>query len=1073
MRYIADLHIHSCYSRATSSQSHLETLSAWAKIKGIDVLATGDFTHPKWMKEIRESLTEAEPGFYRLNNKTLMLFEDLKSETGSTRFVLCVEISSIYKKNGKVRKVHSLIFAPDLDTAEKINLKLSQIGNINSDGRPILGLDVKNMLDMMLNISDKIVMIPAHIWTPWFSLLGSKSGFDSVEECFEDLSPHIFALETGLSSDPPMNWCLSALDRYSLVSNSDAHSPEKLGREANIFDCDLDYFSMFDALKNKKGFWGTYEFFPEEGKYHFDGHRKCNVVLDPSQSMAPGDLCPVCGKELTIGVMNRVFKLADRKIPQKPAGSGNFKNLFPLREVIADTLNSSPTSKKTEKEYARLLNTYGNEFDILCEIPLNEFSEDSNPLLKEALKRMREGEVIKSAGYDGEYGIIKIFKPEDRVLVKGQTEFLDLPMSVKPESKKSERCLPFEKKEEFSREKIAIAHSLNEGQQKAVESEASALILLAGPGTGKTRTLVEKINFLLKKGVVPESVLAVTFTNKAATEMKERLAQLSPGLSDRVDVMTLHSFVLRGLRTEKPDLLLVDEKERMALISWLFPDCSKQEKNKFASLIGHYYRTGVLENEFKDRFDRYEQYLKKMNQMDLEGVIKSGVDLFKSEKDTMKRLTERYTAVFVDEFQDLDAFQYEFLLKMKRDGASFCVIGDPNQSIYGFRGADPRFFGLFEKDFKAEKIFLEINYRNNPVILKSAEFFVSKETPKLRPVNPFQFRIMWYEAPSEAAEADFVVHSIEKLVGGISHFSVDSGRIEENEMTSDLSFKSIAVLVRNRSKMNVLKDSLKASGIPFRCIGDRNFFTEKPFDLIWHLLTLIQNPSSWGSLTEILGALKFSSAVMQSLFGQIHQTGKGFDSFLELIEFMEKHGSRSDLSCMALRSLFEEKIRFLKEMEGLRSILAFFKKEIPEEDLRRFHTWISEFKEFSEVLEYVKANENAGYDEKIEAVSLMTIHASKGLEFDAVFIIGCEEEKGFSFSENQSSQEEEKRLFYVGMTRARNFLFLSMSNKRQVYGECRLYKRSRWVDLIPEKNITVYKHRKMCKKNNSIQMELF
>ncbi len=1070
MHYIADLHIHSCYSRATSSQSHLEALAAWSKIKGIDVLATGDFTHPQWMKEIRENLTEAEPGFYKLKNKSLALLEGVKSETGSTRFILSVEISSIYKKNGKTRKVHSLIFAPDLNTADKIILKLSQVGNLKSDGRPILGLDVKTMLDMMLNISEKIIMIPAHIWTPWFSLLGSKSGYDSVEECFEDLSPHIFALETGLSSDPLMNWCLSALDRYSLVSNSDAHSPEKLGREANIFDCDLDYFSMFDALKTKKGFWGTYEFFPEEGKYHFDGHRKCNVVLDPSQTMLPEDLCPVCGRPLTIGVMNRIFKLADRKTPQKPAGSGSFKSLMPLREVIADTLESSSTSKKTEREYARLINTYGNEFNILCEIPLNQFSKDSNPFLKEALKRMREGEVIKTAGYDGEFGIIKIFSPDDRASAKGQSSLLDLHLGVKPKAKKNGKIpAPFENKA-IRRDPLSIEQGLNKEQQKAIESDASALILLAGPGTGKTRTLVEKIAFLLKKGISADCILAVTFTNKAALEMKERLGNLLPIKSDKVDVMTFHSFVLRGLKEDAPDLKLVDEKERAALLAWLFPDKKKEEKVLLSSAIGHYFRTGIIAEEFKAPCEIYEGYLKRTSQIDLEGVIKAGVDSFGSGMSAINKGIKKYTHVFVDEFQDLDALQYEFLLKMKNPEISFCVIGDPNQSIYGFRGASPEYFKSFEKDFNAEKISLEVNYRNSPVILNAAQGFLPEDTPALRPVNSSQSAIIWYEAASEAAEAEFVIHSIEQQVGGISHFSVDSGRTEKEEITEDLSFKNIALLCRNRSKMRILKESLKFSGIPFRCVGDKNFFTEKPFDLLWHLLALIENPSSWGSLTEVLGALKFSPRVMQFLFAQMNHGGKVFESFSGLIEFMERQ-KKSDFSI--LKSLFEEKMEFLKKKDGLRALLSLFGEESEEEVLRNVQTWIMEFSDFSELLDYVKDNEKVGYDERIEAVSLMTLHASKGLEFDAVFIIGCEEDEKSEFSEKEDHWDEEKRLFYVGMTRARTRLFLSRCKKRLIFGKEMFLKKNRLVDLIPDQNIVVHKLKKIYKRSNSDQMELF
>lgn len=415
MKFIADFHLHSKYSMATSAQSNLENLSAWAQVKGIRLLSTGDFTHPRWFEEISERLLEAEEGLYRLKeDKEIKLSENLSATAASTRFLLGAEISNIYKKSGRVRKNHNLIFAPDLQIAAAIRSRLEKTGNIRSDGRPILGLDTREMLAMLLEISPDIHLIPAHIWTPWFSLLGSKSGFDSVEECFGDLTSEIFALETGLSSDPSMNWTLSSLDRYSLVSNSDAHSPEKMGREVNIFNCELSYQSIFRALKEKEGFVGTVEFYSEEGKYHFDGHRKCGVVLEPSETTKQGVLCPACGKPLTIGVMNRITALADRKEPLKPPKSATFVSRMPLKEILGETLGLGPKSRKVSLEYARLIKKYGSEFTILCDLREKEFEDDSNPLLSEAMRRVRKGFVIKNPGFDGKYGSIRIFSEEER-----------------------------------------------------------------------------------------------------------------------------------------------------------------------------------------------------------------------------------------------------------------------------------------------------------------------------------------------------------------------------------------------------------------------------------------------------------------------------------------------------------------------------------------------------------------------------------------------------------------------------------------------------------------------------------
>jgi len=428
MSFIADLHIHSYLSRATSPACRLEELAAWANIKGIDLIGTGDFTHPKWISEIKRNLTPSEPGFFKLKKPhKLKINDEIDSHTGNARFVLSCEISSIYKKNGKTRKIHNIVFAPDIPVAEKISSRLSRIGNIKSDGRPILGLDAKDLLAIVLEASPDAHVVPAHIWTPWFSLFGSKSGFDHLEECFEDLSSHIFALETGLSSDPSMNWLISHLDKYSLISNSDAHSPGKLGREANLFDCPFDYYSMFNSLKTKKGFLGTVEFYPEEGKYHLDGHRKCNLVLKPKETKKHKGICPVCQKPLTIGVLNRVVELSDREKPKKPEQAGDFRSLIPLSEVIAETVGTRPQSKKVALEYFRLIKTYGSEFDVLLHAPEDSFESDINPHLGLAIRRMRQGHVVKQPGYDGEFGVIKVFSEKERSkMLKKKCFFLPL-----------------------------------------------------------------------------------------------------------------------------------------------------------------------------------------------------------------------------------------------------------------------------------------------------------------------------------------------------------------------------------------------------------------------------------------------------------------------------------------------------------------------------------------------------------------------------------------------------------------------------------------------------------------------
>jgi uncharacterized protein (TIGR00375 family) len=423
MRFIADLHVHSHYSRATSKDMSPEAIGKWAQLKGIKVIGTGDFTHPGWLKELGEKLEPAGNGLFTLKKK----YQD-SDIPGSCKadvyFILSSEISCIYSKTGKTRKIHSVILVPDFQSAARLNLVLAKIGNINADGRPILGLDAKELLKITLDATPEAMYIPAHAWTPHFSVFGAASGFDSLEECYEELAPYIYAIETGLSSDPPMNWRLSALDRLTLVSNSDAHSAAKIGREANIFDTQISYQCMMSAIKTRMGFLGTIEFFPEEGKYHYDGHRACGVSLSPQETIHHKYLCPVCGKKLTVGVMHRVEKLADRRHGFKPEGSPSFYSVIPLQEIIAEGLNVGVNTKRVGELYTKLLERMGNEFTILMDVSLDDIESIGLPLICEALSRMRAGNVHIAPGYDGEYGKIRIFEEMERKEMKGQMRLI-------------------------------------------------------------------------------------------------------------------------------------------------------------------------------------------------------------------------------------------------------------------------------------------------------------------------------------------------------------------------------------------------------------------------------------------------------------------------------------------------------------------------------------------------------------------------------------------------------------------------------------------------------------------------
>lgn len=408
MKIIADLHIHSRFSMATSKEGTPENMDFWARKKGISLIGTGDFTHPAWREELKERLVSEGNGLYRLRD-AYVKEESRKFPGEGTRFVVSGEISSIYKKNGKTRKVHNVILLPSLEAADAMAQRLEKIGNIHSDGRPILGLDSHDLLEMMLDVCPEGILIPAHIWTPHFSVLGAKSGFDSVEECFEELAPYIHALETGLSSDPAMNWRISKLDRYQLVSNSDAHSPSKLGREANLLDIDCSYEGLYRAIQTGEGLEGTVEFFPEEGKYHFDGHRKCGVSLSPVEAERLGGICPVCGKKLTMGVDHRVEQLADRAEGFVKKDGKKYESLVPLPEVISACMGYSTASKKVQGCFEQMIQTLGTEFDILRNVPSEDIKSCAGERIAEGIENVRTGNVKRIPGYDGEYGKIELF----------------------------------------------------------------------------------------------------------------------------------------------------------------------------------------------------------------------------------------------------------------------------------------------------------------------------------------------------------------------------------------------------------------------------------------------------------------------------------------------------------------------------------------------------------------------------------------------------------------------------------------------------------------------------------------
>lgn len=406
MKFTADLHLHSPYSRACSQRLSLKNLDITARRKGMRVLGTGDFTHPAWFDNLKRSLEPAEPGLYILKNPP-----PVPGFTEPTRFLMQVEISLIYKHQGKTRKVHHLIYMPSLEAAEELNIRLGWEGNIESDGRPIFGMSSEKLAGIVYEVSDEAVIVPAHVWTPWFSIFGSKSGYDSVEKCFGKYTDKIFALETGLSSDLEMNRRISQLDKYTFISGSDAHSPERIGREATVFNTELSYKGIFGSIKKgtKDVLPYTIEFYPHEGRYHYDGHRKCGVRFNPKQTKQAAGLCPECGQGLTLGVLYRVDSLADRDQPEFPQEHPGFKHLVQLDKIIGEALGVGEKSKKVISLYNRMIEELGPEFAILENIEIKKLETVAGERVAEGIRRMRQGELTIEPGYDGEYGIVRIF----------------------------------------------------------------------------------------------------------------------------------------------------------------------------------------------------------------------------------------------------------------------------------------------------------------------------------------------------------------------------------------------------------------------------------------------------------------------------------------------------------------------------------------------------------------------------------------------------------------------------------------------------------------------------------------
>lgn len=1057
MDYIADLHIHSPYSRATSKESTLAGLFAWARVKGIQIVGTGDFTHPGWFARLKEELEPAEPGLFRLRNEDVPLaLPGVQPAPGPVRFLLSAEISCIYKRHGRVRKVHSLIYVPDFASAERINARLAAIGNITSDGRPILGLDARDLLEIVLEQAPEGFLVPAHIWTPWFSIFGSRSGFDSVEECFGDLSEHVFALETGLSSDPEMNRMVSSLDRFALISNSDCHSPSKLGREANLFSTGFDYFSLRDAIRGNRGdtFRGTVEFFPEEGKYHADGHRACHVCLEPAETRRLDLLCPACGRPLTVGVLHRVLELADREAPIYPEGAPAFYSLTPLPELLGELLQVGSSSKEVLYQYGRAIARFGSEFGLLLTTPVEEIATFS-PLLAEGVDRIRQGKVIRIPGYDGEFGTIRVFEKGELSQLAGQGGLFGDDAPRRKRKKRESAPLPARSEVEDDPGELQ-ARGPNPEQEEALSGGHGQILVAAGPGTGKTFTLVSRLAALIGGGsATPERVVAITFTNKAAEEVRERLKAAAGAAAERVFVGTFHGFCLTWLRQEEPDLAVVGEEGRDRILRRLFPETTVAGRKEIGEEIGQYFLHGHNDGtEPSPAVQGYLNELSRLKAIDLEGVIPYFVKWLE-EPSRLQRIAAEVEHLFVDEFQDLNGSQYE-LVRLLGKSASLFAIGDPDQSIYGFRGSDSSFFFRFGDLPGTSRLLLTRNYRSRPAILEAAAAVIGNNGTAsgliLTPQLSGRGLIERHSAPTPEAEAEFVVRRIEELMGGIEHFSLHSGR--GGEGGAGRSFGDIAVLYRLSRQADELAHALERRGIPFQLVGSTPFYMRPGLRGAYYFLQAAAGSDSIDHWLALAAELK---GVGAAALAQLEEALPISGDFLACARKVE-------LAAMAVRRLkeLEEALaRFepVNRCNGLAAALAgafeFLGIDPEGHDAKRlielagsFGSDLSSFA--SHLREYAAATV---YDPRAEGVSLMTFHAAKGLEFPVVFLTGLEEGLLPCSMMGTTDVEEERRLFYVGITRAKETLILTSAASRPWAGGGERIL-SRFLAEIPSRLVT-------------------
>jgi superfamily I DNA/RNA helicase len=865
----------------------------------------------------------------------------------------------------------------------------------------------------------------------------------------------------------------SFLDRYTLVSNSDAHSPEKLGRNANLFTTDVSYDAIIEAMKtgDPGKFGGTFDMFPQEGKYHYDGHRKCGIRWDPVETLKHQGICPVCGKKVTVGVVNRIVRLSDREDEKQRQNRLPYYSIIPLKEILSEIEGVGEKSKKVTHRYEHLIRKAGNEFNLLQYLPIDEIRQAGGEVLAEAIRRMRGNEVIIHEGFDGEYGQIKVFQP-DEIKYLGSQESLFGASRPSGEPARRKRinfdlaeyhqwstsgeytARAAEERPSYSQQASGPLKGLNNEQAQAAAHPEGPAAVIAGPGTGKTRVLTRRIAWLIdEKKINPGHILAITFTNKAAGEMRERCRQLtSQDASDaNPTIATFHAFGYQLLQSfsaythRSQNFSIVDEQDKKDLIAESF-NLDRKEASQYAQRFSQWKQKATRETKqedqaFKHRLEAYNELLAQYNLYDLDDLIYEPVRLLENNPEVRKQMQNRYPWILIDEFQDINPIQYRLIQLLTIDSSpNLFLIGDPNQAIYGFRGSSRAFISRFMEENPQTKVYqLQTSYRCSQNILKASGDVLQEEGLKGLDDG---MRIKIAPQQTDRSEAEYIARTIESLSGGLRFFSMDSNltRGEGDEQIQSLS--DLAILCRTKSQMKTIEKALLDHTIPYQLVAEQEFFSHP----------LVKNTISMLELSR-----KRDNPFLKHKSTRLTNNHTNLQGHLDALDTIPD---------------MKGKLNYIWD-----NIQDSSDKEKAEEIRRKLLDAASSYgNQTDEFIRYIKLGSSSdAYEEQTEKVTVMTLHASKGLEFQCVFIAGCED--GLIphklYEQQETDREEEKRLLYVGMTRARSYLYLTHARKRFLYGQEKTMQRSPFLNQIERELTEVEENTYQKKKQDDSQLKLF